>query len=220
MNELHDEYLPKSPIRAADLSNTVPRILLPRKQQAAVSKRTRVYRVFEVLKVRCRVRIKASMVIQNDRFSSPGYIPVFLRTEVEDMRPQLALGIAVGGHRTAIRGVMQVKIEREGGGLEETLYESPIGPSFQLGNKLFPRRGNRRIRTPFKRIAVMTLLTILALGVKSAFEKRDIGERLLQTLVPFVGQKTLRIDPRVRLLRLEHLRINLVEPLDIEISQC
>ncbi len=133
------------------------------------------------------------------------------------MRPQLAFGIAVGRDRTAGGRVMPMKAQGEGVMLEEPPQKVPIVFAVELRNEFLPGTRDVEVLPPLELIPVMAFLAVPATVTELPLEQREIRERFVQAFISCLGQESLWIDPRIRLLLPEHLRVNLVEPLKVEV---
>ena len=81
--------------RAVNAVHTVPGIALATKYQTAVIPGiSRVFRI-EILESRGIFRRNPPFIIKDYSLSAPVPLPIILGIEVKDLRPDLALGIAV-----------------------------------------------------------------------------------------------------------------------------
>jgi hypothetical protein len=100
----HHEQLPQMIRRRLQRAHAVPGVRRSLEEQAAVSPRVDRGADAEVVEGRARMGLPSPLVIQDQHFASPTRIPVLLGIEVEDVRGQLAPGVAVRRNGTTLPG--------------------------------------------------------------------------------------------------------------------
>src|SRR6185295_7353564 len=92
----------------------------------------------EILELRRRIGEEAAVVVEDEGLAAPVGLPVLIGVEVEDMRSELAAGIAVGRDRTTVRRIMPVQDDPQRPAAEHALEEAAIGRAAEFVDKVPP----------------------------------------------------------------------------------
>ena len=202
-------------------AHAVPGMLRALEKHATVLAQVERRRHLEIIEGRRRVGLETALVVEDQDVAAPLPRPVLVGGEEEDVRRELAPGIAVRRYGAALPGVVPFHREDDLLARRETQHaaqERVIGLAVELGDELLPGLGDLHPLAVVQDAAVVGSLPEAALHADHALELRHVGERRAETLPALCGQGALHVRPRVRLLRLEGARRNALDTSGIEIG--
>ncbi len=216
--EHHDKHLAEIAFRAVDLAHPVPGVAPAPEQQAAVVDGLRGILGVEILEGGGVLRLDAAAVVEHYRFAAPVRVPVIFRVQVENLRADLALGVAVGCDHAAIGGVVPVEAEAHGADSQQPAHEVAVHRSAHLVDQGLPGLGQLHAILVVQHVAVVGALAVFALLAEEGAEFADVGHGLQQFRVAFRHDEVLGVHPGVGVLPLEARGLDGVQHAGVQVA--
>src|SRR6056297_3991077 len=159
-----DEDLAQAILRAQKFLYAMPGVALALEQERAVAHGIRRPGPVEIVEIRRAGPGETPAVVEDDGFPAPVSAPLLGRIEIEDMRADLALGIAVRRNRGAARCEMPVVGESEAAGVEQSRQPALVDRAVEFRDQLVPGRMDVQVSVVFQRIAIVRCLAMGALA--------------------------------------------------------
>src|SRR5260221_9669653 len=137
-----------------------------------------------------------ALVVQDERLSTPGRVPVAGGVEIEDVRSELALGIAVRGDGAAHRNVVPVEAQPQEPPAKHSPEKAAVALAAKLADEFPPGLGDLETLVVVQGVTVMGQLAVRTGNSEIGSETGDFRQGGQEPLVSSLSQEAFRVHPR------------------------